>query len=424
MSEAPLGRGSPDAGPGVAADLFAQAASAWQQGRPEAAAQLLGTLIGQQPGHVAALNTLGLIAIGAGDRDAALNYLERAAAADPRAPGIWYNHCQAHEQAGDLERALASLDRALALDPYYVPALLKKAELLERLDRAAESAALYRAVIAASPAEAVLPEAARRALAHGREVVRADDARRAAAIAGPLAEVEAAFPGADFARARAYAEQRTGRRRVFQPQPVNGHFPYLPALEFFPRDHFPWFASLEARTGDIGRELRALLDAEDAGFGPYVAFDPAQPVNQWGELNHSRRWSAWFLWRDGQRQDENCARCPATAATMAELPLLDLPGKGPTVMFSILAPRTRIPPHTGSDNVRTTIHLPLAVPEGCGFRVGAETREWQEGIAWAFDDTIEHEAWNDSDVPRALLILDVWNPLLTEPERAAVRAIG
>ncbi|MGZ8361451.1 MAG: tetratricopeptide repeat protein, partial [Allosphingosinicella sp.] len=206
MSEAPLGRGSPDAWPGVAADLFAQAASAWQQGRPEAAAQLLRTLTGQQPGHVAALNTLGLIAIGAGDRDAALNYLERAAAADPRAPGIWYNHCQAHEQAGDLERALASLDRALALDPYYVPALLKKAELLERLDRAAESAALYRAVIAASPAEAVLPEAARRALAHGRDVVRADDARRAAAIAGPLAEVEAAFPGADFARARAYAE--------------------------------------------------------------------------------------------------------------------------------------------------------------------------------------------------------------------------
>ena len=93
-------------------------------------------------------------------------------------------------------------------------------------------------------------------------------------------------------------------------------------------------------------------------------------------------------------------------------------------MFSILEPRTRIPPHTGSNNIRTTVHLPLVVPEGCGFRVGAETRTFVPGAAWAFDDTIEHEAWNDSDEPRAILILDVWNPLLSEAERAMVRAVG
>jgi aspartyl/asparaginyl beta-hydroxylase (cupin superfamily) len=93
-------------------------------------------------------------------------------------------------------------------------------------------------------------------------------------------------------------------------------------------------------------------------------------------------------------------------------------------MFSILEPRTRIPPHTGTSNVRLTVHLPLVVPPGCGFRVGAETREWREGEAWAFDDTIEHEAWNDSDQPRAILIIDAWNPLLTEAEREFVRRIG
>jgi aspartyl/asparaginyl beta-hydroxylase (cupin superfamily) len=74
--------------------------------------------------------------------------------------------------------------------------------------------------------------------------------------------------------------------------------------------------------------------------------------------------------------------------------------------------------------VRTTVHLPLVVPDGCGFRVGAETRTLEVGKAWAFDDTIEHEAWNDSDEPRAILILDTWNPLLTEAERAAVRVIA
>ena len=74
--------------------------------------------------------------------------------------------------------------------------------------------------------------------------------------------------------------------------------------------------------------------------------------------------------------------------------------------------------------MRTTIHLPLVVPPGCGFRVGAQTGTFEEGRAWAFDDTIEHEAWNDGDRPRAVLILDVWNLLLTEAERAAVRIIG
>ena len=63
------------------------------------------------------------------------------------------------------------------------------------------------------------------------------------------------------------------------------------------------------------------------------------------------------------------------------------------------------------------MHLPLIVPPGCGFRVGGETRLWEEGKAFAFDDTIEHEAWNDSDAPRAVLIFDVWNPHLGPRER-------
>jgi aspartyl/asparaginyl beta-hydroxylase (cupin superfamily) len=299
-----------------------------------------------------------------------------------------------------------------------------KADLLERLGRGAESLAMYRAIVAVGPDADNLPEPARSALARGIARIEAEDDRRAAALAGPMAEVRAAFPDADFHRADAYAAQRTGRRKVYQQQPVNGHFPYLPAIEYFAPDHFPWFAGIEAKTDEIGRELLDLLADEGAGFRPYIAFDPTQPVNQWAELNHSRRWSAWFFWEDGVRQEEHCARCPATAAALEAVPLLDIPGKSPTALFSILDAHSRIPPHTGSDNVRATVHLPLVVPEGCGFRVGAETRTPVPGKAWAFDDTIEHEAWNDSGAPRAILIFDVWNPLLTEPERAAVRAIG
>jgi aspartyl/asparaginyl beta-hydroxylase (cupin superfamily) len=85
-----------------------------------------------------------------------------------------------------------------------------------------------------------------------------------------------------------------------------------------------------------------------------------------------------------------------------------------------LKPHTRIPPHTGVTNTRAIVHLPLIVPENCGFRVGGETREWHVGQAFAFDDTIEHEAWNDSDKYRAVLIFDVWNPHLTVAEKDVI----
>ena len=92
------------------------------------------------------------------------------------------------------------------------------------------------------------------------------------------------------------------------------------------------------------------------------------------------------------------------------------------MFFSLLKPGTHLPAHTGVSNVRTIIHLPLIVPEGCEFRVGGETRRWEEGKAWAFDDTIDHEAWNRSDQMRAILIFDVWNPYITAEERDLLRA--
>lgn len=95
----------------------------------------------------------------------------------------------------------------------------------------------------------------------------------------------------------------------------------------------------------------------------------------------------------------------------------------PNAMFSLLAPRTRIPPHTGVANTRLVCHLPLIVPPNCGFRVGETTREWRVGEAFVFDDTIEHEAWNESDELRVVLIIDLWAPALGATERAAVAAV-
>jgi aspartate beta-hydroxylase len=377
-----------------------------------------------EPSNAQVLNALANRLIASGNAAEARRLLERAVQIDPGAIALWLNLSAAIRLEGDGDAEVSALDRALSLDPYCFPALLLKGQAIERAGRVGEAAVIYRNVLTIAPEDSELTPSSREALAHARDVVAADGERRLAGFSDRLSEVYETYQGADFQRANAYAEQKAGRRKVYQQQPVDGHFPYLPAIEFFDRSLFPWFEQLEQATDLIRDELLALWEEQEVGFRPYVAFDSGAPVNQWGELNHSTRWSAWFFWEDGRRNELNCARCPGTAALLDQLPLLDIPGKGPTAMFSVLQPHTRIPPHTGSSNVRTTVHLPLVVPAGCGFRVGAETRDWREGVAWAFDDTIEHEAWNDSASPRAILIIDTWNPLLSEHERAAVRVIG
>ena len=103
--------------------------------------------------------------------------------------------------------------------------------------------------------------------------------------------------------------------------------------------------------------------------------------------------------------------------------MADQPGFAPTAVFSALQPRTHIPAHTGSTNARLLTHLPLILPGPARFRVGNDERPWRMGEAWVFDDTIEHEAWNDADETRVILIFDVWNPYLSEAEREMVGAM-
>ena len=104
-------------------------------------------------------------------------------------------------------------------------------------------------------------------------------------------------------------------------------------------------------------------------------------------------------------------------------PQPEIRGSGPNAMFSLLAPGTAIPPHVGVSNARLVCHLPLVVPEGCWFRVGAETRFWKRGEAFVFDDTIEHEALNPSNELRVVFIFDLWHPDLSATERDAVAAL-
>ncbi|MCP1470038.1 aspartyl/asparaginyl beta-hydroxylase (cupin superfamily) [Sphingobium sp. OAS761] len=164
-----------------------------------------------------------------------------------------------------------------------------------------------------------------------------------------------------------------------------------------------------------------MLEKAGASVRPYVQQDAGTPQNKWTALDGTLDWGAAFLWEYGERNETVCAACPATAAALETLPGMHIPGRAPSAFFSLLKAKSRIPAHTGVTNTRAIIHLPLIVPPGCGFRVGGETRSWQEGVAFAFDDTIDHEAWNDSDHLRVILIFDVWNPHLSLEEQELLK---
>ncbi len=411
------------------ARLLAAADAAMAAGQRDAAFVHLEAALALDPANPRILNSLGLRALHGGDAVRAVVLLERAAAADPDAAPLWYNLATAHRAQGDSDAELQALDACLTRDPYMLRALLAKGQLHERRGDTEAAVRAFTGLLKASPPGAELPPPLVQAMDHARDFVAAQAQSRAEALAAALAAARnrvGAELGGDPRRFDRAVEVMLGQQRVYHPVPTGLHFPFLPAIEFFDRDQFDWLERLEAATPAIQAELAALLaapgvDGSIDGFAPYVAYAPGTPVNQWQELNHSARWSAFFLSRDGVPQAENRARCPQTAALLDSLPLLDVPGRGPAAFFSLLRPRTQIPPHTGVTNIRTIVHLPLIVPEGCGFRVGGTSRPWIIGEAFAFDDTLEHEAWNDSDELRAVLIIDVWNPYLTPTERALCR---
>ncbi len=368
-----------------------------------------------------ALNAAGLQALQAGDGARAATLLRRAADADPGAALLWYNLSTALAVTGDSAAEAEALTRALDLEPYLPHALLARGRLHETAGEAEAAVEHYRRLLAAVDPAAPQGPGFAAGLAHAARTVEAHADALAARLDAALGtHIDAADPQSALRFAHC-VEIGLGRRQVYVHQPLVLHYPYLPAEQFLDRRHFPWLAELEAATPVIRAELEGLLAEGGAGFAPYVAYPPGTPVNQWATLNHNDAWAAQFLIKHGEPQPAVRARCPQTTALLDRLPLLDLPGRGPVAFFSLLKPRTRIPPHTGATNIRTIIHLPLIVPERCSFRVGSETRAWVEGEAFAFDDTIEHEAINDSDQLRAVLIIDTWNPHLSATERDLLR---
>ena len=171
---------------------------------------------------------------------------------------------------------------------------------------------------------------------------------------------------------------------------------------FFPLERFPWVEYIERNSDVIREEVERLLDDRDA-LPNFQDISKDQI-----EITDDDRWKTFFLYGYGFAAEANIARCPQTAKLCRQIPGMK------TAFFSILAPGKHLPPHRGPYKGVMRYHLGLLIPEPaeqCGIRVDTQTRHWAEGSSMIFDDTYEHEAWNDTDGTRVVLFVDFVRPL-------------
>ena len=55
--------------------------------------------------------------------------------------------------------------------------------------------------------------------------------------------------------------------------------------------------------------------------------------------------------------------------------------------------------------------------------MGSETRTWQDGVPLIFDDSINHEAFNDGPQARVILLFEIWRPEIDEADRIALTGL-
>ncbi|XP_078249904.1 aspartyl/asparaginyl beta-hydroxylase isoform X16 [Pogona vitticeps] len=140
-------------------------------------------------------------------------------------------------------------------------------------------------------------------------------------------------------------------------------------------------------------------------------------------LREKGDWSQFTLWQQGRKNENACKSVPKTCALLERFPEATGCRRG-QIKYSVMHPKTHVWPHTGPTNCRLRMHLGLVIPkEGCRIRCAQETRFWEEGKVLIFDDSFEHEVWQDANESRLIFIVDVWHPELTPQQRHTLPSI-
>ncbi len=317
----------------------------------------------------------------------------------------------------------AELDTLLSREPHNIEALVGKGDHRSAAGDDRAAAAFYKAALRAAQVVGQLPislkptiDRAQEGIARAEQLFHQHQERVLTASGFPEGKRPPRFQQAlDLMIGRAETTLQLQR-------PTSFYYPDLPQRRYFEPSEFPWAAAIEASSGEIRDELLADIKAGGDGFSPYLVSDPSRPRLEFHGLRDNPEWSTLQLWEKG-KPSAHAERFPRTMASVEAVDLPRITVRAPNILFSKLSPGARIPPHHGMLNTRLVCHLPLIVQPGCGFRVGGETRQWEEGKLLIFDDTIEHEAWNEGKSDRIILIFDAWRPEMDMDERRAVTAL-
>jgi aspartate beta-hydroxylase len=399
------------------------------QGDAAAAEPRLRRLLETHVDHVELLNLLAMAQIRLGQRPQAMQTLQHALAVYPDDPLSLNSHGLLAEELGDRAAALASFSRLLVQQPGNFAARLHRGRLYEALGERHQALVAYSRALNDARAQgrwisdATTSPALRDAVLHAVRVVRQGTRELFAASYAPLQQQ---FGAAALKRVETCLLAHLGERPMASPdprqQPTFLYFPGLPPQPYFAIEQIEGLSALADHTANIRAELEQVLVRPEGH--ERVFLDAATEAENLKGTRGAPRWNGFYFYRHGVRHEDNARACPRTAAALDAQPLLArVPGHAPETLFSVFAPGTHLLKHRGVTNTRLVAHLPLIVPPDCALSVAGEAHHWREGELVAFDDTYEHEAWNRSDQTRVVLILDLWNPHLTEVERAAVSAL-
>nr|DBA24259.1 TPA: hypothetical protein GDO54_011944 [Pyxicephalus adspersus] len=185
----------------------------------------------------------------------------------------------------------------------------------------------------------------------------------------------------------------------------------------------PWWTAKETGFTDLVRTLEVNwkiirdegLAVMDEAKGLFIPEDE--------NLREKGDWSQYTLWQQGRKNEKSCKAAPRTCALLERFPESTGCRRG-QIKYSVMHPGTHVWPHTGPTNCRLRMHLGLVIPKpGCRIRCANDTRSWEEGRVLIFDDSFEHEVWQDADSYRLIFIVDVWHPELTQHQRKTLPAI-
>ncbi|MEN2786817.1 aspartyl/asparaginyl beta-hydroxylase domain-containing protein [Sphingomonas qilianensis] len=369
---------------------------------------------------LSAIAQAGVAALRRGDGQEARAAFERVEAAGRATPQLRLFLAQACQMLGDHPAAHHALDQVLSVEPDNLYALILHGDLHRSAGNPRAAVSWYQTAITHAPRAGSLPPDLIKAL-HRAEAAVAEESANFQAYLDHQFVVAGIAPPQVSPRFVEALDILASRAAPQLQRPTSFYYPALAPRPFFDRDDFAWVTGLEAAAPAIRAELAVLLADNDA-VAPYVVADPSRPTKRHVLLDDDR-WSAVHLLRDGVPVRENVARCPRTMEALATVGIPTIRGRSPTAMFSVLRPHTHIPPHTGMLNTRLICHLPLIVPENCRLRVGNETQQVMADRMMIFDDSIEHEAWNDSDATRVVLLFEIWRPDLDTAERAALTTL-